>query len=164
MSQPTHRFQTIMYRPHWHQWIISQGFMVLLFIALLMGAGWEGMTIQLPFYIGAEITGLAILYGTLYLYKLRYIVTAEQLIVEHGILSRSSDYIELYRVVDFGERRSLMEQLLGLKTVSIYSGDRTTPRLDIRGIKERSDVVGIIRERVNYNKTIRNIYEFTNTK
>lgn len=138
--------------------------MVLLFIALLMGAGWEGMTIQLPFYIGAAITGLAILYGTLYLYKLRYIVTAEQLIVEHGILSRSSDYIELYRVVDFGERRSLMEQLLGLKTVSIYSGDRTTPRLDIRGIKERSDVVGIIRERVNYNKTIRNIYEFTNTK
>lgn len=153
-----------MYRPHWYQWIISQGFMVLLFIVLLMGAGWEGMTFKLPFYIGAALIGVFILYGTLYLNKLRYIVTAEQLIVEHGILSRSSDYIELYRVVDFGERRSLMEQLLGLKTVSIYSGDRTTPRLDIRGIKERSDVVGIIRERVNYNKTIRNIYEFTNTK
>lgn len=164
MCQPSYRFRTIVYRPHWYQWIIRQGFMVLLFIALLMGAGWEGMTFKLPFLIGAAITGLCILYGTLYLYKLRFIVTAEQLIIEHGILSRSSDYIELYRVTDFREHRSLMEQLLGLKTVSIYSGDRTTPRLDIFGIKEKADVVGIIRERVNYNKTIRHIYEFTNTK
>jgi uncharacterized membrane protein YdbT with pleckstrin-like domain len=164
MSQTSQSFRTIMYRPHWSQWVISQGFMFLLCIGMLMAAGWEGMTIRLPFYIGAAFTGLCVLYGSLYLSKLRFIVTDEQLIIEHGVLSRSSDYIELYRVVDFGERRDIMEQLFGLKTVSIYSGDRTTPRLDIYGIRENTDVVGIIRERVNYNKTIRHIYEFTNTK
>lgn len=164
MSQTSQSFRTIMYRPHWSQWIISQGLMFLLFIGLLMGAGWEGMTIHLPFYIGAALAGLSVLYGSLYLSKLHFIVTDEQLIIEHGVLSRSSDYIELYRVVDFGERRNIMEQIFGLKTVSIYSGDRTNPRLDIYGIKEHADVVGIIRERVNYNKTIRHIYEFTNAK
>ena len=74
-------------------------------------------------------------------------------------LIRKSDYIELYRVVDFSENRGIVEQLFGLKTVSIFSGDRSNPKLDIFGIRERIDVVGIIRERVEYNKQRKGIYE-----
>ncbi|EFF49944.1 conserved hypothetical protein [Bacteroides ovatus SD CMC 3f] len=55
-----------------------------------------------------------------------------------------------------------MEQLFGLKTVSIFSGDRSNPKLDIFGINERIDVVGIIRKRVEYNKQRKGIYEITN--
>ena len=52
--------------------------------------------------------------------------------------------------------------MFGLKTVSIYSGDRTNPKLDIFGIKERLDVVALIRERVEYNKLRKGVYEITN--
>ena len=52
--------------------------------------------------------------------------------------------------------------MFGLKTVSIYSGDRTNPRLDIYGIRERLDVVSAIRERVEYNKQRKGVYEITN--
>ena len=86
------------------------------------------------------------LYGCLYLSKLQFIVSSEQLIIQHGIFHRTSDYIELYRIVDFCEQRCIMEQLFGLKTISIYSGDRTNP----------------IRERVEYNKQRRGVYEITN--
>ena len=55
-----------------------------------------------------------------------------------------------------------MQQLTGLKTVSIYSGDRTTPRLDIIGMDARLDIVGCIRERVEYNKLRKGVYEITN--
>ena len=68
----------------------------------------------------------------------------------------------LYRIVDFSESRDILEQLFGLKTVSIYSGDRTNPKLDIYGVKEKLDVVAIIRERVEYNKRRKGIYEITN--
>ena len=102
------------------------------------------------------------LYRCLYLYKLRYIITSEQLIIQHGVLTRTSDYIELYRVVDFSENRDILEQLFGLKTVWIFSGDRSNPKLDIYGVKERFDVVRIIRERVEYNKKRKGIYEITN--
>ena len=102
------------------------------------------------------------LYRCLYLYKLRYIITSEQLIIQHGVLTRTNDYIELYRVVDFSENRGIMEQLFGLKTVEIFSGDRTNPQLDIYGVKEKLDVVKIIRERVEYNKRRKGIYEITN--
>ena len=95
-------------------------------------------------------------------FKLRYIITSEQLIIQHGVLTRTSDYIELYRVVDFSENRDILEQLFGLKTVWIFSGDRSNPKLDIYGVKERLDVVRIIRERVEYNKKRKGIYEITN--
>lgn len=71
-------------------------------------------------------------------------------------------FVELYRVVDFSENRGIVEQLFGLKTVSIFSGDRSNPKLDIFGINERIDVVGIIRKRVEYNKQRKGIYEITN--
>lgn len=60
--------------------------------------------------------------------------------------------MELYRIVDFTENQSLLQQLCGLKTVSIFSMDRNTPRLDLTGIRRRDDIVTLVRERVEYNK------------
>ena len=54
--------------------------------------------------------------------------------------------------------------LFGLKTVSIYSGDKTCPRLDIIGVQGDSDLITMIRERVEYNKKKHNIHEFTNIR
>ena len=140
MQQTIRRFRIITLRPHWGQYIISQGFMFLVSL----------------------VTTLMMLYGCLYLSKLQFIVSSEQLIIQHGIFHRTSDYIELYRIVDFCEQRCILEQLFGLKTISIYSGDRTNPKLDIYGVQEKLDVVGIIRERVEYNKQRRGVYEITN--
>ena len=56
----------------------------------------------------------------------------------------------------------LLQQLCGLKTVSIFSMDRNTPRLDLTGIRRRDDIVTLVRERVEYNKRKKGIYEITN--
>ena len=79
-----------------------------------------------------------------------------------GVFTRDEDYIELYRVVDFAERKNLLQQLFGIKTVTIMSGDRTTPKLCVQGVKDNTDLVTIIRERVEYTKTQKPIYEITN--
>ena len=70
--------------------------------------------------------------------------------------------MELYRVVDFAERSNLLQQLCGVKTVSVYSGDRTTPRLDIIGMGIDDNLVSVIRGRVEQNKRSKGIYEITN--
>ncbi len=70
--------------------------------------------------------------------------------------------MELYRIVDFEEHQSLLQQFCGLKTVRILSMDRNTPRLDLIGIFHRDDLVLIIRERVETNKRKKGIYEITN--
>ena len=162
MDTTVRRYRIITLRPHWAQYIISQGLMFLLSIVLFLVAGHESITFKSPFLVLGACTTLMMLYGCLYLSKLQFIISSEQLIVQQGVFNRSSNYIELYRIVDFSESRDILEQLFGLKTVSIYSGDRTNPKLDIYGVKERLDVVSIIRERVEYNKRRKGIYEITN--
>ena len=162
MQQTVRRFNIITLRPHWGQYIISQGFMFLVSLVLFLVAGHDAITFKMPFLVLGTVTMLMTLYGCLYLSKIQYIISAEQLIVQQGVFHRTSDYIELYRIVDFSEQRDILEQFFGLKTISIYSGDRTNPKLDICGVQEKIDVVGIIRERVEYNKQIKGVYEITN--
>ena len=136
--------------------------MFLVSVVLFLVAGHEAITFKMPFLIMGSVTMMTMLYGCLYLSKLQFIISPEQLIIQHGVFHRTSDYVELYRVVDFSENRDILEQLFGLKTVSIYSGDRTNPKFDIYGVMEKVDVVGIFRERVEYNKLRRSVYEITN--
>ena len=110
----------------------------------------------------ATLLSLALLYRFIYLRRTRYHIGCEQLISQHGVLSRKTDYMEQYRIVDFVEHQSLMQQLCGLKTVRIFSTDRNTPRLDLVGIEYDFDAVTLIRERVEYNKRKKGIYEITN--
>lgn len=94
--------------------------------------------------------------------RIRYRVGEEQLVCERGLFCRRVDYMELYRIVDFQEHQSLLQQLCGLKTVVILSTDRNSPKLDLIGIRRGNDIVAIIRERVEINKRKKGIYEITN--
>ena len=79
---------------------------------------------------------------------MRYIISNEQLVFEHTCFIVEVDY-QNYTVVDFNESQTFMQQLFRLKTVCIYSGDRTTPGIIIR-MKE--NLVTTIRERVETSK------------
>lgn len=70
---------------------------------------------------------LVLLYRFIYLCRIHYHIGIEQLVCEQGVFVRKVDYMELYRIVDFQEHQSLMQQLCGLKTVRIFSTDRNTP-------------------------------------
>ena len=86
---------------------------------------------------------LVLLYRFLCLCRIRYRIGSEQLVCERGLLVRKVDYMELYRVVDFQEHQSLMQQLCGLKTVRIFSTDRNTPRLDLTGMRRKAAVLAL---------------------
>lgn len=124
--------------------------------------GMEGMLLGSTAAVIALFLFLVLLYRFIYLRRIRYRVGEEQLVSEHGIFIRRVDYMELYRIVDFQEHQSLLQQLCGLKTVIILSMDRNTPKLDLIGIRCENDIVAIIRERVEINKRKKGIYEITN--
>ena len=105
MTDTNRRFSIITLHPHWGQYIISQGMAFLISCALFLAAGHDSITYKMPFVVLGSIMTCIMLYGCLYIHKLSYIITSEQLIIQHGVLIRKSDYIELYRVVDFSENR-----------------------------------------------------------
>ena len=155
-------YGTIVVRPHPLQFIVNELLLMLLTAAGFMAAGLEGSEYSDLMFMLSSFCLILLTYKLIYLRKMEFRISGEQLISEHGVFTRNSDYIELYRVVDFREHRSFFQQVFGLKTVSIYSGDRTTPRLDIIGVNDRMELVAYIRERVEYNKRRKGIYEITN--
>ena len=128
-------------------------------------AGYDGLAnakFKLWLLAAALALCLLLIYKYMYVTRMVYVVTDEQLKFQEGIFCETKDFIELYRVVDYSEQRTFVQMLFGLKTVSIYSGDRTHPRLDMIGIPADLDIIADIRQRVETNKTRRNIHEFTN--
>mgnify|MGYP000432916225 CR=1 FL=1 len=145
---PIQDSRNVILRPHAGQFVIDE--LPLMFVCM------AGLV------HGGLFLLIVLLYRFIYLRRIRYRVGEEQLVSEHGIFIRRVDYMELYRIVDFQEHQSLLQQICGLKTVRILSMDRNTPRLDLIGIRRRDDIVAIIRERVEINKRKKGIYEITN--
>ena len=65
---------------------------------------------------------LVLLYRFICLRRICYRVGNEQLVCERGLFCRRVDYMELYRIVDFQEHQSLLQQLCGLKTSLSFDG------------------------------------------
>ena len=156
------RFRTIFLHPHRLQFIINELPGILLTGGCLIAGGIDEIPFSHLFLIAAAVLSLRLLYAFIYLQRMEYRISGEQLILEQGVFTRKSDYLELYRIVDFNEHRNLMQQICGLKTVTIYSGDRSNPKLAIIGVKNNIDLVPLIRERVEYNKQRKGVYEITN--
>lgn len=158
-------FETKVLQPHILQYCICEGwygFLCLLSFAL---AGLDiiknSVISNLLMFFGLFLL-LYLVYQFFYLLRMKYVITEEQLIFLHGVFQHSTDYMELYRVVDYQQNRTLLQQICGLKTVTILSGDRNMNRLDIIGVIEDENVVSEIRQRVEYNKRMKSIYEITN--
>lgn len=155
-------FTTFRLRPHWLQYIIDQLPWLVICCCGFLIAGDEELPYR-QFVLYAAIGFLVyLIYQAIDFARIEYIVTGEQLVFKHGVLFHSSDYMELYRVVDYQENRSPMQQLTGLKSVTLLSGDRSLPKLTLRGIRGSSRIIDQIRIRVEYNKKRRGIYEITN--
>lgn len=157
----THNQDIITLRPNIVQWFIDQLPLLVLCLAALVLGGMDIMLSGLMLIVGLFFS-LCLLYGFIYMRRIRYIIGHEQLICEHGVFQRSVNYMEMYRIVDFAEHQSLMQQLVGLKNITVLSMDRTTPRLEIIGMNDKNDIVSLIRLRVETMKKKRGIYEITN--
>lgn len=131
-------------------------------VALLLIGGLPDCEHRTLLLVTSLLFSLCLLYRFIYLRSIRYHIGSEQLICEHGVFQRSVNYMELYRVVDFAEHQTLMQQLCGLKSVTVLSMDRTTPKLDMTGISKSYDVVSLIRTKVEMNKRRKGVYEITN--
>ena len=151
-QQPFTRPDTLQLRPRTLQFFIDNLPLLTLDLCGYACAGMDGMRFKgLLLWLSVAMS-LVLAYRFIYLKRMIYRITDEQLIYEHGVITRSSDYVELYRVVDFAERSNLLQQLC----------DRTTPRLDIIGMDMNNDLVPVIRGRVELNKRRKGIYEITN--
>ena len=105
---------------------------------------------------------LALFYHYVKLNATKWIIGVETIRREKGLLSKKIDYIELYRIIDYREEQNLLQRLLKIKTLIIFSDDPSDPRMDIDGIDIEKPIVKILRNNVEQCKKKKHVYEITN--
>ena len=140
-TQPTYSFGTMVFRPRARQYLANDLIITVVCLAGLAVAGIDGVFMGNMLLWASLTIAMCLVYRFLYLRSMRFIITEEQFIYEHGVFRRTRDFMELYRIVDFREESSFPQRIFGLKTIQIYSGDRSTPRLDMTGMDMRADLI-----------------------
>lgn len=87
----------------------------------------------------------------------RYRLTKEKLIIETGLFSRSEEEIRLYRILDISLNRKFRERLFGLGTIHLCSGDKTSPEIDIKRIKNSKKIKNAISDLVEEQRIARRV-------
>ena len=151
--------------PSWKQFVISEFLSLVVIIVLIAAIGCEEYLTsfhKIALGILAGILTVYCIYRYRYMTTMTYTINDEQLCYQMGVFTRNIDFLELYRVVDYKQRQTFFQKILGIKTVTIYSGDHSSPELHIKGIDSKLPWSAEIRSRVEENKLKRRIYEVTN--
>lgn len=91
-----------------------------------------------------------------------YEVTEDRLILYRGLVNKSIDEIELYRVKDVRLDFSIVNQIAGIGRITITSSDETTHKaaLVIRDVEHARERREKLRELVNNARRLRGVREF----
>jgi membrane protein YdbS with pleckstrin-like domain len=122
------------------QWLLAGVLTVVAVVAavLLPEWWWAPLAVALLVWI---YFGLSFAYKRL---GLKYRLTNQRFIFEHGILRRVTDRVDLIDIHDLASEQGLIERYLGVGRITILADDRTTPRLVMDGIDDVQRVAGTI--------------------
>lgn len=77
-----------------------------------------------------------------------YTLTDKQLYYKQGFLNVTEEEIQLYRVIDITKKRNLLQRLVGLGTIIVYSNDRTNSQLEIKNIAHHDEFYHYLSEAI----------------
>jgi len=91
-----------------------------------------------------------------------YELTTQRFKVSHGVLSRHTDELELYRVKDTTFTQNLFQRIFGLATVHMKTSDPSTPMVSIHSIvasqaKSLREQIRTLTEELRDRKRVREV-------
>lgn len=101
-----------------------------------------------------------IFFTGLHFYKksLRFRVTTTNVETERGVLSKKIDVLELWRCRDVRYRQNLVDRLLGIAHIEIFTTDATTPHLEITGMPASRQLFEQLRDAIQIQRQHQNVY------
>lgn len=85
--------------------------------------------------------GLYLIVRYLQVLGVHYRVTTRRVVIETGVLSKTLEQIDLYRITDYQVERPFGQRLFGTGNIVLITVDKTNPRVVIREIK--TDVLSL---------------------
>lgn len=108
---------------------------------------WKGK----PAYISDRLKGIVGLNTT------SYTITSQRIMVKTGLIGKNVEEIELLRVRDLSVKQSIMDRMLGIGSLTVFSDDASAPQLLFRKIHDAQTVKDVLRKAVRDEKIANNI-------
>jgi membrane protein YdbS with pleckstrin-like domain len=110
--------------------------------------------------IGLPIVAVVIYFASVHLWRrsVKIRVTSTNIESEHGVLSRKIDVLELWRCRDVRYQQSLVDRILGIAHIQIFTADVTTPQVEMVGLPASRQLFEQIRDNIEIQRQSRNVY------
>jgi len=109
------------HKPFWPWWVVG----ILVVLGLLLMA--------LPLIIVRQ---------------LRYRISNYRIDYEKGLLGKTIETLELWHVDDIEFKQSFFERIMGVGHITVFSNDKTTPRLELKGLPNPRPLFESLKQRV----------------
>jgi len=100
--------------------------------------------------IAAVVVGiLAVLFFVLKVIIIKstaYEVTADRIEWERGLLNRKIDNVDMFRVVDLKLHRSILDCMIGIGTVTLFTKDETDPEFELYKVRNPRKIFDILKK------------------
>lgn len=124
--------------------------------------GHPALLYNLGAYVVTVLTlGLALLYFWLRRRTIRYRITTQRVQIERGILSKTLNNVELFRIDDYEILRPLGMRIVGHAELRLKSSDRNAGTLYIKGIPDIERIAEELRQCVIRERQRQNIKVWT---
>lgn len=127
--------------------------------AVAMSYEWIAGQLQLLFLVPIAIVMLWLAYKWLRIKTTRYELTTQRLRLREGILAKTTDELELYRVRDWTLHEPLLFRILKLGTLTLLTTDQTTPSITLPALPDAHHVREQLRTNVEIMRTKKKVRE-----
>ena len=100
-------------------------------------------------FVAAVVVGLCILMVPwLRVKSVAYKISNYRIDIEHGIISRDIDTLEIWHVEDVRFHQSILDRILGVGSITVISHDDTTPEVLLRGLPHPKSLFETLKQRI----------------
>jgi membrane protein YdbS with pleckstrin-like domain len=104
-----------------------------------------------PWYVtgGCVVVGLLLVFlPVIIVRQSRYRISNYRIDYERGLLGKKIETLELWHVDDIEFQQSFFDRLMGVGNITVFSADKTNPKLELRGLPNPRPLFESLKQRV----------------
>ena len=149
--------------PSWKAFLghyIVLSLFTLAVVAIVVRVDTESTMMSRTLHILIPIVIAAVVFFGLVLYRrsIKFRVTNTIIETERGVLAKRIDVLQLWRCKDVQYKQNLLDRMLGIAHIVVFTSDETTPKIEIVGMPASRQLFEQIRDSIEIQRQHKNVY------
>lgn len=149
--------------PSWKAFLghyILTGLFALVVVAIIVRVDTESSMLERTFHILIPVAIAAVFTVGLMLYRrsIKFRVTNTIIETERGLLAKRIDVLQLWRCKDVQYKQNLLDRMLGIAHIVVFTSDETTPKIEIVGMPASRQLFEQLRDSIEIQRQHKNVY------